>query len=280
MGYPSLERPPPERLIKARPNGRNPSLIKYLRERIQLLEQPLGRRCLALGAPELDAALPGGGLPIPGLHEIEAQGGGAGLGFCAALLVRLLKHDPRTVLWCRSAFPRRSELYGPGLVSFGLPPSRLLLVRPRREADGLWVLQEALRSGALAGVVGEARRLGASEARRLQLAAEAGGCAGFLLRRSCDPQTLAALTRWRVSSAPSSSALGGVEGLRWHVELVRARAGCPGCWVLEWRHETGNFAVVAPLSHRSSWGGEGADRPPWLPRRGNEAHGASRAAHG
>ncbi len=280
MGLPSLEKHPPGRLIEARSNGRNPPFIKYLRERIQTLEQPAGRHRLALGAPELEVALPEGGLPVPGLHEIEAQGGGAGLGFCAALLVRLLKDDPRAVLWCHSAFPRRSELYGPGLLSFGLLPSRLLLVRPRREVDGLWVLQEGLRSGALAAAVGEVKRLGASDARRLQLAAEAGGCVGFLLRRSSGPPALAALTRWRVSPAPSAPALGGVGRLRWRAELLRARAGTPGCWLLEWRHETGDFAVVAPLSDRPARAGEGADRPPRPLERTDEAHGASGAARG
>ena len=58
---------------------------------------------LALGAPALDARLPGGGLPLGALHEVEGLRGdwddGAATGFCLAILARLLDVHDGPVLW-------------------------------------------------------------------------------------------------------------------------------------------------------------------------------------
>ncbi|MCH7694501.1 MAG: hypothetical protein IID50_13750, partial [Proteobacteria bacterium] len=70
----------------------DPALLDDLRARIRRLERHAPERddppgALALGAPEIDGALPWGGLPRASLHEIIG-GDGAASGFCAALLAR------------------------------------------------------------------------------------------------------------------------------------------------------------------------------------------------
>lgn len=210
----------------------------------------------------MDNAL-GGGLRRRGLHEVAAADeSAAAAGFCAALLARLAE-EHGIVVWCRS----RAGLYGPGLAALGLDPARLILVRPRREADVLWAMEEGLRSRSPAAVLGETAGGGPVALRRLQLAAETGGVAAILLRptgTSVIPGPT--LTRWRVGSARQSAAIrpgdAGFAGEpaarlgsfrpRWQVELQRCRGGAPARWLLEWCDETGRFVVAPEFRHGSA----------------------------
>lgn len=240
--------------------------LAALRAQIRVLERggragPL--RVLPLGQAALDDHLPGGGLPLSGLHEIAGERAewddGVASGFCAALLARLLAalgDSGGPVLW---AAPR-ADLYGPGLAGFGLDPARLLLLRAGNDRDVLWALEEGLRAGALAAVVGEVADLERTAGRRLQLAAEAGGLPCFLLQRrrlaGGTQGPSAAVTRWRVAPLPSDPGPSQPElgwaligRPRWRVELLRCRGAAPGDFVMEWDDASGVFALAAGLRH-------------------------------
>ncbi|MGF1611276.1 MAG: ImuA family protein [Kiloniellales bacterium] len=245
--------------------------IEALRARIRVLERGGGAaalRVLPLGPAALDERLPGGGLPVTGLHEIEGERAewddGVASGFCLALLARLAAARDGLagpVLWAAA----QDDLYAPGLAGFGLDPGRLLLVRAGNDRDVLWALEEGLRSGSLGAVVGEVTALDRTAGRRLQLATEAAGLPCFLLRR---PRLAgrgregpsAAVTRWRVAPLPSligpsqaklasdSEAAAGLIGRpRWRVALLRCRGAAPADFVMEWDHATGAFALAAAL---------------------------------
>jgi protein ImuA len=244
------------------------------------------------GVEAFDHALPWGGLPRAGLHEIiAADSGVAAGGFCAALLGRLIEAsrsemgEPGTALWCR----RGRGLYGPGLAPFGLDPDRLIIVHGRSDTDLFWAMEEALRSGALVGVLGEIRAVHPTALRRLQLAAESHGTMALLLRpQKTGEQTrelpASTITRWRVGVTPggmttatNAAALGPMlrdVRCRWQVELVRCKsgiagfgmlrqeagkagmaarglAGWPANWLVEC-DETGGLAVAPELRHRSA----------------------------
>lgn len=227
----------------------NKRLIAALRGRVARLEGATGPSSVgtagatvALGIDVIDAAL-GGGLRCTGLHEVAAADeSAAAAGFCALLLARLAG-EHGFVVWCR----REAGLYGPGLTAIGLDPARLIVVRPRREDDVLWVLEEGLRSRVPAAVLGETGSGGPIALRRLQLAAESSGVAAILLRpfgASFVPGP--ALSRWRIGSALR----GDVLGPRWRVELQRCRTGTPATWLVEWCDETGGFAVAPDLRDR------------------------------
>jgi hypothetical protein len=129
----------------------------------------------------------------------------------------------------------------------------MIVVRKRRghtRGDLVWAIDQALRSGAVAAVYAEIGDwLEPADARRLQLAAEAGGAVGLLVRPADSPasgwrslggpgtRTTAARTtagrqpvvrssfadvRWAVSSLP------GHGGRRLRVELSRCRGGVTG----------------------------------------------------
>ena len=128
----------------------------------------------------LDAAL-GGGLAGDGLHEIapaQAGDGAAALGFALALATRFLAAAPpraNALIICDDFCARETgALYGPGLAALGLAMERLVIVRAPDAPALLWAMEEALKSGAPAFVIGElwggARHYGLTASRRLLLA--------------------------------------------------------------------------------------------------------------
>lgn len=172
------------------------------------------------------------------------------------------------VLWCL----HQRDLYGAGLVAYGLDPRRLVLAATARDEDILWAIEEGLRTPSLAAVVGEVGRLPMVAGRRLQLAAERSGVTAFLLRRWRNGEAAAAerdrpsaaLTRWRITALPSidtssrrnpllqkgREGIGWVGRPRWRVELLRCRGGVPGLWEVEAADATGHVCVSPALADR------------------------------
>jgi protein ImuA len=235
--------------------------LSALRTRIRVIERGAEAgpwRSLPLGPAGLDAALPGGGLPLAGLHAIEPGrrewDDGPVTGFCLALVARLLAATTGPLLWAA----RHDDLYGPAAAAVGLTPARLLRVRAGDDAAVCWTLEEALGCAGLVGVVGElCEPLERSAGRRLQLAAEAAGQPCLLLQRQrLTPRrgeaASPALTRWRVSAAPSAESLPRdlVGRPRWRLELLRCRSGRPASFDVEWNDATGALALAAGLRDR------------------------------
>jgi protein ImuA len=210
---------------------------------------------LPFGLGELDARLAGKGLADAGVHEAAGATGSysddaAATLFLAGIAARRARRHG-TVLW---AIARR-DLFAPGLAQAGLGPDKLLIAEAGNDADVLAVMEEGLRHGALAAVVGEIGRAGLTETRRLQLAAEEGGTMALLLRRWRRDDPLAepssALTRWRIGSAPSAPlSMPGIGRARWHVELARQRGGPGFSLLLEASDAQGRLALPALSSHR------------------------------
>ncbi|WP_299393926.1 ImuA family protein [Pelagibius sp.] len=223
------------------------------------------RPVLPLGLAALDAALPGGGLPLGALHEIEGERAewddGVTLGFCLALLARHQARFPGAgdILWVS----RQGDLYPPALAARGLDPGRLVLVRARNEADLFWAMEEGLRCRRLAAVVGEVEGLDRLAGRRLQLAAEeslkngAGGVTAFALHRRFRPrrrarEASAALSRWRVTAAAShdEADTAFIGRPRWRLDLLRCRGAAPGSWQVEWNDAACGFSLAPALCDR------------------------------
>ena len=245
--------------------GKKDAALAGLRATLRRLEGP-GRVAAGVaptGLDELDRALPDGGLARGALHEIVGEGAdqAAATGFVIRLLVGLAVQGP--VLWCLAD----PDLYGPGLQRLGLAPDRLILARTRRDADLLWAMEEGLKTPGLAAVLGEPHGLDLTASRRLQLAAESVGGLGLVLRRAEAGKagTTAAVTRWRVASAPSAAPVSGLAvprdfGLmrgRWHVSLERCRGAVPrgddgyGHWLVEEDDAPRSVAVARELGDRS-----------------------------
>lgn len=229
-----------------------PGISESLRARIRALEgggAGLGREVVPLGLAAIDRALPWGGLPRRSLHELCGRAAAG----AAALFAGRLAETRGAVVWIHAA--RHGQiLHGPGLARWGLDPRRLLLVLAHDDRESVWALEEALRSPAVACAVAETGRLDLTLSRRLQLAAEAGGGTGLVLRPGPpDLAANAALGRWRVEPL----ALPGPR--RWRLALWRCRGGAPGAWTL--RLDGDRPASLAVEDRALSGSACGAARP-------------------
>ena len=233
-------------------------VISDLKHRIALLEGNAAKRsgCLAFGIPEIDAALPGGGLAHGAIHEFAGGGAGTVDGAAAALCVAGIAARTRgQVLWCLT----RPDLFFPALMQAGLHPDRVIFAEADREQDVLESMEEGLSYGGLGAVVGEIVRLPMVASRRLQLAAEKTGTMGLVVRRwrrqveaSDFGQPTASTTRWRVSVLPSEELpVPGVGRPRWLLELMRVKAGECAEFIVRACDATGRIHLSAGPADRA-----------------------------
>jgi len=217
-------------------------------------------------ARALDPAL-GGGLKDDALHEIvpaEPLDGAAAMGFALALAARFLTERASAALLIGESFAAREmgALYGPGLIAHGLPLNRLVFVEAPDANASLWAIEEALKSGGPAIVLGELWSLkdyGLAASRRLLLAARKSRTPALIVLANAHGQaermTSAADARFEIAAAPSARTpaaagkdLPGPFAL--DARLVKARLGFPRDGPsealdatrtvrLEWRSEAG-----------------------------------------
>ena len=214
------------------------------------------RQCLAFGIESIDARLAGGGIDCAALHEAAPDRASlsdeaAATLFLASIAAR--KSPAAPVLWALA----RRDLFAPGLAMAGLDPNRVLYAECGGDEEVLAVMEEGLRHGGLAAVVGEVRRVPMAASRRLQLAAEEGGTMALILKRwrrgGEDPLDApsAALTRWRIGCAPTQALpVAGIGRARWRLILARQRGGEPHNWIMEGPDAKGCLALPAHSEHR------------------------------
>jgi len=254
-------------MFSSAPTSAQAVLLRDLRDKIARIERngsAVADAVAPVGVAEIDRALPGGGLTRGALHEAMGAGPDTEHAAAASLFVAgMLARLPGPVLWVL----RQADLFAPGLAGAGLSPDRVIFAEAGK--DVLAAMEEGLRHGGLASVVGEiAGRLTLVASRRLQLAAEQTGILAIALRRSQgfdDPalsEPTAAMTRWRVTSLPSPPALPhapttpGLGRARWRLDLVRCRGAEPGSWIVEACDATGCLALVTDLR-------DGSAAPAW-----------------
>ncbi len=227
--------------------------ITHLRRRIERLEGVAGGSPLrlddpasllgsglSLGDPEIDRRLPGG--LAWGSHQIAGAGADplAARAFTAFLMARWFELRPRaTVLVVQEASALREGggVYGPGLHALGVDPGRMVFVQAPDGAEVLRLLNEALRVRTPEVLIGDlwdgAALADLSVTRRFNLAAAKAHSLAFLTIPHLIA-TSAALTRWRIASAPGLAPKRRLGAPALNVELVRNRHGQTGRWTLEW----------------------------------------------
>jgi hypothetical protein len=153
--------------------------LRVLRDKLRRLERirrPLDER-ISSGCAALDSLLPGGGF-VPGtlVEWFAERGQGAG-GLAMAVSGQACRQRGALVV-----MDRAGQFYPPAAVAWGLDPENLIVVRAASRQDELWALDQALRCRGVAAVWAPLEQIEARAFRRLQLAAEAGGSLGLLLR--------------------------------------------------------------------------------------------------
>lgn len=228
-----------------------------------------------LGVEKVDGRFGAHGLATAAVHEIKpshsaaaenwAGASMAAMGFAFALSAR---HGKRHET-CKTGMPialcqptamvrELGRVYPWGLPSYGLEPSDLLLIEPRRAEDVLWAAEECLRSQAVRALIMRIDDVDLTSARRLSLAAAAYDTPCLLITGAHTPVTAATATRWSVGPSPCTAdpfddQSPGARSFNVVLERCRAQPSAvqPNAFVLEWCDETLCFRLAAGLCHRA-----------------------------
>ena len=177
---------------------------------------------LSTGIDSLDRALPGGGWPMGALTEVLLDRYGIGelkllMPALAILSQRTIDDDSMSgwIAWIAPPFIP----YAPALASYGMDLSRVLLVHPSANSkDCLWATEQALRSGSCVAALAWIEQADDTSLRRLQLAAEEGGCWGIIFRPAyIGEQSSPAALRLKLNV--------GAQGV--DVQVLKCRGGYP-----------------------------------------------------
>ena len=191
-------------------------LLRDLRERTQRIAESQRRphriQAISTGWKDLDEALPAGGFEGGTLVEWLAEGAGCGaMTLALGVAARALEAGGACVV-----VDPRQEFYPPAAAELGVPPERMILIRPPSPRLALWAWEQALRFRGVAVTLGELGALGDQPFRRFQLAAEAGGGLGFLVR----PMACRTAPSWAAVRLGVTALASGELARRWRVELV------------------------------------------------------------
>lgn len=200
-------------------------------------------RSFSTGLEALDALAPDGAFSRGTVHELLSHSSHGNPLFVATLLARsALGVSP--LIWSDP----HHELYPPALSLHGISLKQVYLLRAS-ESDQTWAVAECLRCKGVGAVVAAIPRLSRVEARRLQLAAEAGGTTGIFLRPArAAAGVYAAATRWLVRPAPGERTV-----QRWSIQLLHGHGGRVGQTViLEYCRENNLVRATDQLADRSS----------------------------
>ncbi len=181
-----------------------PETVRLLAEQIRRLEssfRPTEATTIPLGIGGLGELFPQG-LPGGSLIELLPRTPGAGAWTLALVLARYACGERKTLL---IADPEHC-FYPPAARKFGLPPERMIVIRSKNVRDALSAVAESLRCSAIGMAIGAFERLHERDSRRLQLAAEAGGTIGVLVRPASTAGTPSfASTRLLLEPLPSAN---------------------------------------------------------------------------
>lgn len=212
-------------------------IVRQLRKDLLLLQgfRSSPSNAVDVGLGPISEVFPNQVFPTGAIHELisdSTENAVASVGFMSCIVGRLMATGAPCV-WVateRQVFPR-------GLKRFGIDPGHIVFVDLKKEKQVLWVLEEALKQGGLAAVIGEVKNISDIASRRLQFAAETSGVTGFMIRhvtRSVTP--VASVARWSITPLPSEGPKRNMPGLgfpRWTVKLEKIRNGKPGKWIVE-----------------------------------------------
>jgi len=228
---------------------------------LQGLKQAMNGMTVDVGLGAINNAFPNGTFAIGAVHEFccaRREDAAATGGFMAGILASLMSSGG-VCLWISSS----RTVFPIALDYFGIEPDKIIFIDLQKDGDVLWAMEEALKCGGLAAVVGEMQGMNFTASRRLQLSVEQSRVTGFILyKNQGNLNRTACVTRWKINSLPSviEDDMPGVGFPRWNVELTKVRNGKPGSWQVEW--SAGNFKVLSniapitslPLKHQKKTG--------------------------
>ncbi len=194
-----------------------PALFDHLTQRIRAIEGQDTRDRPALAIGPIERLLPAG-LPAGSLVELLAEEG------CGAWTLGLVLANRARAGKALVIVDGRRCFYPPAALRLGVDLARAIIIRPASPREAGVALGEALRCDAVGAVLADRPPLSVHDCRKLQLAAEAGGGLGVIVRpASAAREPSFASARLRVEPVESVGAL-----RRFRVEVLRCRNGRKG----------------------------------------------------
>ncbi|MFC3058505.1 ImuA family protein [Paenirhodobacter populi] len=169
------------------------------------------------------------------VHEVEGRGKNGFALFQAARLAG-------PVFWIVLAHDRDRPM--PAALPYSVA-ERLHFIEARNETDLLWSVEEALRARPVSLVIAAPEKpISLTAARRLQLAAEAGGTTGLMLIQEGRGSN-AAETRWKCDPLPSP-----LDSTRHRWILNKNKRGTTGIYDVSWNGTTAAVHLVPQAGER------------------------------
>ena len=175
------------------------------------------RESVPSGIPGLDQLIPEGGLRRGALLEWVAAVPGSGALRLALVAARAACGPQRLCM----VVDRRREFYPLAASSVALGVEQMVVVQPANAADEAWAIDQSLRCGGVGAVLCWPARLDDHTFRRWQLAAEASGAVGLIIRTPAarsDPSW--ADVKLLVTPLTTTVA---TQQRRWSIEILHAR---------------------------------------------------------
>jgi hypothetical protein len=176
------------------------------------------------GYPPLDRMLPGGGFRRGTLVEWVAAVPGSGATRLALTAARAACGEGGILV----VVDRRREFYPPAAAGLGWALEQIVLVRPDNAADEAWAMDQALRALGVGAVLGWPQKLDDHTFRRWQLAAEASGTLGLLVRPAA-ARTQPSWAEVKLLVTPLSDACASPTQRTWKLKILRCRGGGMDC---------------------------------------------------
>jgi protein ImuA len=194
----------------------------------------------SLSSSALDALFPEKHLPAGSLIELFSAVEGAGAWTLALLLAKHACGKWKTLI----VVDGQRCFYPPAAAKLALDLTRLIVVHPSQKREIFLAANQSLRCSAVGAVLGWYESLSTLDARRLQLAAEAGGGVGLLLRPA-GALRVPSFAGLRLLITPVGST---ERRRRLRIEVVLCRGGKSGqSMILEISDETGLMRLLPEL---------------------------------
>ena len=213
------------------------SKLDQLRAQVQRIEsrgrggEPDTEPRFSAGGAVLDAMLPHRGLRQGTIVQWVGDVGGNGAASLATIAAAGVAQSEVSGGKPLVVFDFGKNFYPPAAISLGVPADRMVIVSKKKHhtnADMVWAIDQALRCDAVAAVWAELGPwLNDRDARRFQLAAEAGGTVGLFVRPAeVRGRPSFSDVSWHVSSIQDPTC--GSANRRLRVEIDRCRGGVEG----------------------------------------------------
>lgn len=162
-----------------------------------------------------------------GSHELFGD-------FPTHFVLMQMQQNDQQIIWLKGVNDA-DYLYPNAIANLGINLQKITFITYHSQQQALWIVEEALRSGAVGIVVAEGlKQPDLLQSRRLNLAAEKGKSKAFMLLKGTSKNANSAMTRWQID-------ISAARQNQYQVKLLRSRQkgfiSGEGNWIMDIKNE-------------------------------------------